>query len=97
MTFRKLTVLVLMAMLASMHAVTQCPVAHVQDASPYINAKTAIAKRALKQAQARLETCEKQPKSKRALCAEWADSANKAADDIEVMAFAEIDKLMAAR
>jgi hypothetical protein len=80
--------------LASLRAVPQCP-AHAQDPSPYINAKVTIAKRALKQAQARLETCEKQPKSKQALCAEWAESSNQAADDIEAAAFAEIDKLMA--
>ena len=68
-----------------------------QDTSSFTKAKTAIAKRVVEQMKARLTMCENQPKSKQALCAEWADASNKAATDIEMTAFAEIDKLMAPR
>lgn len=66
-----------------------------RDTARFTRAKTAIANRVLEQMKARLATCESQPKAKRALCAEWADAGNKAAEDVEITAFAEIDKLAA--
>lgn len=68
-----------------------------QDTSSFTKAKLAIAKRVLEQMKDRQIVCENQPKSKQALCAEWADASNKAATDIEMTAFAEIDKLMVPR
>ena len=67
----------------------QCP----QDLSRFTDAKATIAKRVVEQSKARLETCQHQPKPKQALCAEWADAGNQAANDIMATAFAEIDKL----
>ncbi|HEX3659947.1 MAG TPA: hypothetical protein VHU89_00850 [Acidobacteriaceae bacterium] len=64
-----------------------------RDTSRFTQAKAVIAQRVLKQMKARLAVCDAQPPSKRALCAEWAKASNDAATDVELTAFAEIDKL----
>jgi hypothetical protein len=67
--------------------------ATAQDPARFTKAKLAIATRVLKQEQARADTCNSQPTSKRDMCETWAKAGNEAATDIQSAAFAEIDKL----